>query len=67
MSLTQRLLAAIGANVLVIYTIVALLNGSTIMIATVAALWIAVFCTAGVWVKRREDERKRFEREWRRD
>ncbi len=65
MSLTQRVVAAIGANVLVIYTIVALLNGSVIMIATVAALWIAVFCAVGVWVKRREDERKRFEREWR--
>ena len=65
MSLTQRVLAAIGATVLVTYTIVALLNGSAIMIATVAALWIAVLFVAGVWFKRRADERKRFEREWR--
>ena len=65
MSLTQQVLLGIGANVLVTYTIVAPFNGSAIMVATVAAPWIAVLFVAGVWFKRRADERKRFEREWR--
>ena len=55
MSLIQQGLLAVGANVLVTYTIVAFLNGSSIMIATL------------VWFKRRADERERFERGWRRE
>ena len=65
MSLIQQGLLAVGANVLVTYTIVAFLNGSSIMIATVVALWIAVVFATLVWFKRRTDERERFEREWR--
>ena len=67
MSLTRQALLAVGVNVLVTYTIVALLNGSAIMIATVAALWIAVLFAVALWFKRRADERKRFEREWGRE
>ncbi len=67
MSLIQQGLLAVGANVLVTYTIVAFLNGSSTMIATVVALWIAVVFATLVWFKRRTDERERFEREWRRE
>ena len=67
MSLIQQGLLAVGANVLVTYTIVAFLNGSSIMIAAVVALWIAVVFATLVWFERRADERERFEREWRRE
>ena len=67
MSLTRQALLAVGVNVLVTYTIVALLNGSAIMIATVAALWIAVLFAVALWFKRRAGERQRLEREWRRE
>ena len=67
MSLTRQALLAVGVNVLVTYTIVAPLNGSAIMIATVAALWIAVLFAVALWFKRRAGERQRLEREWRRE
>ena len=67
MSFKRQVLLVVGVNALVTYTIVALLNGSATTIATIVALWIAVVFATLAWFKRRADERKRFEREWRRE